>query len=107
MFVLRLNHLDIRTAALALGDASRRRPKGDEATVASRRLADRLHEALPVTLAQGEAFVDTGLDEALVLREALADACDGRSVAGSFRYRAQASSLPFTPPEALLARIAA
>mgnify|MGYP000855317805 FL=1 len=107
MFVLRLNHLDIRTAALAIAEAARRRRRDDSLARASRRLADRLHEALPVTLARGEAYLDVPDEEAFLLRDALADACDGWSIAGPFRYRAQAQSLPFTRPEALLARLGA
>ena len=107
MFILRLNHLDLRTCALALAESARRRPRGDEWTPVSRSLSRRLSEAYPVAVAKGEAYVDCRDAEALLLRDALAEAADGWSFAGSLRYREQAQSLPFTSPEALLARLEA
>lgn len=107
MYVLRLNHLDLRTCALALADASHRRPRNADETPLSRSLARRLSEVYPVAVAKGEVYVDCRDEEALLLRDVLAEAADGWSVAGSFRYREQAQSLPFTPPEAVLARLEA
>jgi hypothetical protein len=77
MFTLHLNHNDLRTAALAVAEAARKRRRDDSLTRASRRLADRFSEVFPVALAKGEVTLDVQEDEALVLHSALLSASSG------------------------------
>lgn len=99
MFTLHLSHLDIRTAALAVAEAARKRAKDDSLHTASRRLADRLAEAVPETLTRGEARLDLREDEWFVLATSL-----NLAARGSGYYR---PSLPITSPRALAARLEA
>lgn len=102
MYVLRLDHLALRTCALALAESARRRPRGDEQAPVSRNLARTLAEHVTPTLAKGESFVGMSDAEAFLLRDALREAADAWPLGGSLRYHEQAKSLRHASPESVL-----
>ena len=100
MFTVRFSHLDLRTAALALAEASRRRPRGSE-RVPSASLSAKLSEAFPVALARGEAPVSLTEGERSLLASSLA------AVPADGYYAPRASGLRFSSPAYVAAQVAA
>ncbi len=100
---LTLNHLDIRTSALALAEVSRRRPRGEETreTGLSRNLARLLEESYPVAVARGEVVIELS-DESLFLL----GTCLNRAAQGSAWYGSRVN-VPTTSFRALAARLEA
>jgi hypothetical protein len=103
MFTLRLNHLDIRAAALAIAETSRRRPRGEERSeaAASRNLARVLAEAYPVALATGEVVLDVTEEAAFLLGTSLNRAAKGP------RWYGSRATLPVASFRAVAARLEA
>lgn len=102
MTILTLGHLDIRTSALALAEASRTRTRDEKRdNTVSRGLARLLEESYPVAVARGEVVLELS-DETL----SLLGMCLNRAAEGSSWYGSRAT-VPTTSFRALARRLEA
>lgn len=99
MFTVRFSHLDIRTAALAVAEASRRRPRGS-ARVPSASLSAKLSEAFPVALSHGEAVLALTEPERALLSGSLA------AVPADGYYAPRVSGVPLSSPAYVATQVA-